>query len=120
MSVKETNYKQAIVVRSDLELSIGKTCSQVAHASISSADLANKRMLKYWKNEGQKKIVLKVRNVEDLLELEKRCNKLKIPCSIIRDAGMTELPKGTITCLGIGPGKEEKINKVTGNLPLLK
>jgi len=113
-------YKQAIVVRSDLKLSRGKLSVQVAHASVSALGMAGKSDAVYWKNEGQKKIVLKVENVEELLELEKRCNKLKIPCSIIRDAGMTELPKGTITCLGIGPGKEEKINKVTGNLPLLK
>ncbi len=113
-------HKQVIAIRSDLKLSRGKMAAQAAHAAVSSAALADKKAVKYWMNEGQKKVVLKARDTAAILALEKKCNELKIPSALVRDAGMTELKPGTITCIGIGPDKEEKINKVTGSLPLLK
>jgi PTH2 family peptidyl-tRNA hydrolase len=111
-------YKQVIVIRDDLKLSTGKLCSQAAHASISAA--IRSKHFKKWEKEGQKKVVLKAASADDLIELHKKCDKLKISHALISDAGRTEISTGTITALGIGPDKEERINKVTGSLPLLK
>jgi PTH2 family peptidyl-tRNA hydrolase len=111
--------KQAIVVRKDLKMSKGKLAAQVAHASFSSSKLVDKRLIKKWEKEGQKKVILAA-GEKQLMELEKKCKKLRIPYSLITDAGLTELPSGTVTCLGIGPAEDPKINKVTGSLPLLK
>lgn len=113
-------YKQVIVVRSDLKMSKGKLAAQVAHASLSATDKIDKKVLSAWKKEGQKKVILKVRGETELFELKAKCDSLKIPCSLTVDAGLTELAPGTATVLGIGPGRGEKINKVTGSLPLLK
>jgi len=43
----------------------------------------------------------------------------KLPHFLVKDAGLTQLKVGTITCLGIGPSEEKKIDKITGKLKLL-
>ena len=112
--------KQVIVLRSDIKMSVGKAAAQAAHASVSALYESSDKIVKIWKKEGQKKIVLHAKNKEILLELAEKCKKLRISYALISDAGATELKKGTITALGIGPDEESKINKVTGSLPLLK
>ena len=113
-------YKQVIVVRTDIKMSKGKIASQTAHAAVDASHKADKKTLDAWKKEGQKKVILKVNSETDLIVLVEKCQKMKIKYSLISDAGRTEVEPGTITALGIGPDTEEKINKVTGSLPLLK
>ena len=38
---------------------------------------------------------------------------------VVRDAGLTEIPPGTVTCIGIGPAKNETVDRVTGKLSLM-
>ncbi|OQX21214.1 MAG: aminoacyl-tRNA hydrolase [Candidatus Altiarchaeales archaeon A3] len=110
--------KQVIVVRNDLKkLSRGKLAAQVAHAAISSAEIS--KFKKQWIMEGQKKVVVKCECVNDLLEIYQKSKNSSMATSLIQDAGLTEIPPGTITCVGIGPDEEEKIDKITKNLKLL-
>jgi len=113
-------YKQVIVIRSDLELSKGKLASHAAHASISAYKKAKPEAKKRWENEGQKKVVLMAKNLDELKKIKAKCDELKIPNTLIKDAGLTEIEPGTTTALGIGPDDEKKIDKVTGSLPLVK
>ena len=113
-------YKQVLIVREDLGMSPGKLAAQCAHASIGAWKRSGRIARSVWSIEGEKKVVLKVKNEKKLLELESKAKKMKLPCFLVRDAGRTELPEGTITCLGIGPAKEKVIDKITGSLPLLK
>ncbi len=113
-------YKQVIVIRDDLELSQGKLAVQAAHASHAAARSVKKEIVKSWIASGEKKIVLKAKDLDELKRLEDRCRKLKLPCALISDAGLTEVRKGTVTALGIGPDDEKKIDKVTGALSLMK
>ena len=69
--------------------------------------------------EGMKKVVLEVKDDKELLQLKQKAEDADLVNALIIDAGHTELPPNTMTCLGIGPDKEEKINKVTGHLKLV-
>ncbi len=113
-------YKQVIVVRDDLKLSRGKLAVQVAHASLLAYEKGDKKLKEEWKREGQKKIVLRVKNLEELMNIADNAERAGLPVAIVKDAGLTEIPPGTITAVGIGPEKEGKIDRITGDLPLLK
>ncbi|MCL2550281.1 MAG: peptidyl-tRNA hydrolase Pth2 [Methanimicrococcus sp.] len=112
-------YKQCVVMRTDLKLSPGKLAVQVAHAAVSAAEWADKRDLEAWKDGGQKKVVLKAANLQELFELKEKARREGLPTALITDAGRTEIAPGTITVLGIGPAQEEKIDKITGHLKML-
>ncbi len=112
-------FKQIIVIRNDLDMSEGKKCVQTAHASLGAYKKADKKIIKRWELGGQKKVVLEVDSRRKILDLYKKLKKEKIPCFLVEDAGLTELTPGTITALGIGPEREETLDKITGKLKLL-
>jgi len=115
-------FKMAIVVRSDLDMSPGKVAAQACHACLETYEKARRRKDEYWKEwrkEGAKKVILKAKSLEELIDLEKKARSLKLPCALIVDRGLTEIPPNTPTALGIGPSISKLIDKVTGHLPLL-
>ncbi|MFW9877705.1 MAG: peptidyl-tRNA hydrolase Pth2 [Candidatus Thorarchaeota archaeon] len=115
-------YKQVILVRTDIKMGTGKKCAQSCHASVSASDLVrfkNKSVWKNWKNSGQKKVVLKLLNMDKLKELLIRLDANKIPYFVVNDAGLTQLSPGTVTAIGIGPVLSSEIDKITGDLKLL-
>ena len=118
----EFEYKQVIVFRSDLKLSKGKIAAQAGHAAVSAAQEAHKHQRGWWDAwlfEGQRKVAVKVKDEKELLKLEEQANDLGLPNALIVDRGLTEVPPGTVTCLGIGPAPAEKVDRLTGSLPLL-
>lgn len=115
------NLKQVIIVRKDLKLGVGKVSSQVAHASVDALEktkLEKPALVEQWKEEGQKKVVLKVQSKKELLLLFKKL-KEQFPTALIKDAGRTQIPAGEPTCLGVGPVTEKEIDKYTKELKLL-
>jgi PTH2 family peptidyl-tRNA hydrolase len=92
-------FKQVIVVRQDLKLDKGKLAVQVAHASLDAYKKSSLATREAWESEGSKKVVVRAES--------------------LKDAGKTQLKPGTVTCLGIGPDTEERLDRVTGDLNIL-
>lgn len=112
-------YKQVILLRTDLKMPWGKACVQCSHAAVDCALKSDKRKMGLWYDSGMKKIVLKVADLRELKKFKRLADEEGLTNCVIKDAGKTVFNKPTITCLGIGPDSEEKIDKITGNLKML-
>lgn len=115
-------YKQVIVVRKDLGMGTGKLAAQVAHAAVMAVEITKMRNLNWfnsWFKAGQAKVVVKVQTLGELLEIRKHAESLRLTVAEIQDSGLTQIPAGTVTCIGIGPGPSGLIDKVTNHLKLL-
>ena len=116
-------YKMVIVMRTDLNMSLGKMVAQACHAAVSCSESSKRTQTKNWRkwrDEGGKKVALEAESFDELEELAVKAEQLDLIYELIQDAGHTEVPPGTTTCIGIGPNQSQLIDKVTGNLPLLK
>jgi len=114
--------KQVILIRADLKLPKGKLGAQAAHASCEAVlrSLPDKKSLvKRWREQGQKKVVLRVESQEELFRFEQLAKTAGIVAALITDAGRTVIAPGTVTALGIGPDEEERIDRLTGSLKML-
>lgn len=111
--------KQVIVVRQDLNLPKGKLAAQVAHAAVACYDKTPAKIKKSWLDEGMKKVVLKVKDLKELKDIQIKADNADLITSLISDAGRTVVEPGTITCLGIGPDDEQKIDAITGHLKMV-
>jgi PTH2 family peptidyl-tRNA hydrolase len=112
--------KQVIILRGDLPMSRGKIAAQACHGSLGAYKKADELSIKKWERESGKKVVVKVKNEEELYHIFELVKAAGIPHFLVRDAGHTELPPSTVTCLGIGPDDDEKIDRITQDLSLLK
>ena len=135
--------KQVIVVRKDLNMRKGKIAAQVAHASMKVFFDRMQRLDGYryiggcnlngdarvlnptpemstWIDGSFDKICVSVNSESELVSLYQAAVDAGIPCSQIIDAGKTEFHGvPTKTCIAIGPDSDERIDPLTGGLPLL-
>ena len=116
-------YKMVIVVRKDLNMSVGKTSAQVAHAALGAYKKSlskNSDIVLNWENNsGQAKIVLSVENEKQLMEIKNKADQAGLITCLIHDAGRTEVAPNTATCCAIGPDLAQKVDAITGKLRLL-
>ena len=112
-----------LVTRADLNLTKGKLAAQCAHAAAECV-LASKRKspraLDRYIKHGARKIVCKVTDLVSLKQVHGRAKKSGLVCRMVTDAGHTEIPPGTVTVVGIGPGPRSTIDSITSSLPLVK
>lgn len=139
--------KQVIVLRKDLNMRKGKMVAQGAHASLKvfldrlhsntriyappyavnagqllSADscIDFTPEMATWLDGNQAKICVSVNSELELLGVYQKAKDAGLPCSLIKDAGLTEFGGvPTYTAVAIGPDKVEEIDKITSDLPLL-
>ena len=142
---KSLNTKQIIVMRKDLNMRKGKIAAQAAHASLGAIlDLFKSGLLSWsphpdgwikngyvwdsddpavswWLSNSFTKICVSVDSEEELTRLYRHVkSSSNLPCVLITDSGKTEFNGvHTKTCIAIGPGKSEDIDRFTESLPLM-
>jgi PTH2 family peptidyl-tRNA hydrolase len=137
--------KQVILIRSDLNMPVGKVAAQVAHGSLTAItnlmysytegedespdsyavfrelDCYSSDALHIWLTGEQKKVCLTVNSEEELLSLYNKALEAKLPCSYIVDNGHTVFNGiKTPTVVAIGPCSDDKIDAITKHLKLFK
>lgn len=125
------NVKQVIVIRRDLKMRRGKEIAQGAHASIMFLSEIVRKALrdgeipsltpveKEWIEGRFTKVCVQVPDEAALLAIREEARKAEISCLMVTDHGLTEFNGvPTNTCLAIGPDEAEKVDAITGKLPL--
>jgi PTH2 family peptidyl-tRNA hydrolase len=112
------SLKQVILVRKDLKLPKGKMAAQVSHASVEAVLKTDKSLVKEWQSSGMEKVVVLVKDKEELYKYIQHAKDSGITTSVITDAGRTVVEPGTVTCGAIGPDEENRIDNITGSLKL--
>ncbi len=110
------------MVRRDLGMGTGKLAAQVAHAAVMAAEKTKRTKPEWfeaWFTMGQAKVVVKVQSIGELMEVRKKAELLHLPVVQVQDSGLTQIPPGSSTCVGIGPAPSDLIDKVTSDLKLL-
>lgn len=102
--------KLVILMRNDLNMSVGKMVAQAGHAVAAADEILP---------EGCAIVALQVSSAKQLEELTDKALRNGIDACRIQDAGRTEVPPGTFTCGYIGPALDKSIDKITGQLKLL-
>jgi len=116
-----SEYTMAIIINSKLKMSAGKTAAQVAHGAVQAAlqaEAFRSEVLTQWLQQGGRKICLQTDSLEVLGDLQQKATKRRIQSLEIRDAGLTEIPAGSLTVVVLGPGSKSKIEKITSQLQL--
>lgn len=135
--------KQVIVMRRDLKMRKGKIAAQAGHACVEATLMAIAREdrgpqvaatdgwaylahdetdctpLTDWFDAGVAKICVYVDGEEALLDVAAQGREAGFAVALIRDAGHTEFHgEPTYTCLAFEPLPADKIDPITGDLPL--
>lgn len=143
--MEKLKTKQVIVVRTDLNMGVGKIAAQTCHASLAfvtrNGRIACSRNhndgwnyfenndpifnhyseeINDWMKDSFKKVCVAVNSLEALLEVQKKALKDDLICNVITDSGRTVFNGNpTVTCLALGPHWDERFEGITNHLPLL-
>lgn len=132
--------KQAIVLRSDLNMPVGKLIAQGSHASLkvfldkslidtvrySSIEATPELRLSFkidtehefdWLVSDFTKVIFGANTEREILEIYSKAKEANLPCSYVEDQSRLVFGKlPTITAVAIGPGDGSKIDIIVGDL----
>lgn len=116
--------KLVCLVRQDLGMGVGKVAAQVAHGVMGAVRATARReggesLLQVWEAGGEAVIVLAVADHAALESLLADAAAKGLATHCVADAGRTEVAAGSETVGTVGPDHVDKIDAVTGKLPLL-
>jgi PTH2 family peptidyl-tRNA hydrolase len=127
----ECTHKQVVVIRKDLGMRKGKFVAQGCHASemaVFGRGYIQDNELRIpldadigpWLLGLFAKAVVYVQSEAELRDVYERALAAGLPCALIEDSGLTEFHRvPTLTAVAVGPALIEKVNRITGELPLL-
>ena len=108
-----------LIARHDLKMSAGKLAVQCSHAAVSctlNARKSHARLVERWMNAGGRKICLRVDDLAAIQRLAGQAQVAGLVTYLVKDAGHTEVPPGTITVIGIGPAPRRAIDALVSDL----
>lgn len=111
---KKDEIVQYFVVNKELEMSAPKLAAQIAHvATIMTLKYQNEESFQKWFSDSQTKIVLsgKEKDLKKLIELG---------FDFIIDEGRTEIPKNSLTVVGLKPMLKSEAQQYTKRLRLYR
>jgi len=113
--------KMVIVARRDLGMTAGKLAAQAGHAVLGAVQATQKAqpatapaLMTSWNAGGAPKIVLAAVDEEHLRLVKVAAAAAGIATACVIDAGCTQVPPGTWTCLALGPAPSAAIDAITG------
>lgn len=122
---KMSEIKQVIILRKDLDMSVGKVAAQASHASLASyedsLELSGYKLSALeWRKGSNTKVALMVHSEDELIDVFTEAYSHDLPCHMVEDEGRTELKGKNFTAVAIGPAPSIEINKITGHLKLYR
>lgn len=131
--------KQMLVIRKDLKMSAGKSGAQCGHGAtkgffdrgtfVETPGLETPyelripctRQMYEWVNGIFTKVCVAAASEEELLEIKAKAEAAGIMTALIEDCGLTCFNgEKTLTVLALGPDSPERLDPITGNLPLYR
>jgi len=132
----ERNIKQFIIIREDLDMSPGKMGAQISHAAkkvwfdkfkeseitLPDGDYVTQYSFKAtqeevdWMEGGFTTILKRIKNEDKLLKAYEKAKEAGLNCTLIKDAGLTELDGENYTAIAIGPNHVDKCMPIVKRL----
>ena len=111
-----------IIVNNDLSMGKGKIIAQCCHGVcdvIRRFATQKDEIYRSWLKDGQKKIVIKATQKQLIALLNEFTNNTNVWCHGVYDAGLTQIPENSLTCVVFRPLANNQIPEIIKSLKLL-